>query len=250
MKVLVVGVGGMLGNGLARVLPAEGVEVYGLARGPFSAESFPRLSPDHYVRIADVQDLDALRALLARLRPDAVINAVGVVKQLADADDPLVALPINALLPHQLARLCGETGARLVHVSTDCVFDGARGHYTEADRPDATDLYGRSKLLGEVDYPHAITLRTSLVGHELGSCHSLIDWFLAQAGPVYGFTRAVFSGVTTVDSRGYWRVMFCRIRSCAGFITSRRRRSARTRCCASSPRSMARASRSCRRMSR
>lgn len=199
MKVLVVGVGGMLGNGLARVLPAEGVEVYGAARGPFSAESFPRLSPDHYVRIADVQDLDALRALLARLRPDAVINAVGVVKQLANADDPLVALPINALLPHQLARLCGETGARLVHVSTDCVFDGARGHYTEADRPDATDLYGRSKLLGEVDYPHAITLRTSLVGHELGSCHSLIDWFLAQAGPVYGFTRAVFSGVTTVE---------------------------------------------------
>lgn len=199
MRVLVVGVSGMLGNAMARVLPAEGLDVHGVARRPFSAESFPHLSPDRYVRIDDVHDLDALRAILARLRPDVVINAVGVVKQLAGAEDPLVALPINALLPHQLAQLCGEVGARLVHVSTDCVFDGARGNYTEADLPDATDLYGRSKLLGEVDYPHAITLRTSIVGHELDSHHGLFDWFLAQQGWVFGFRRAIFSGLTTVE---------------------------------------------------
>ncbi len=199
MKVVVVGASGMLGNAMARVLPTEGLDVYGVARRPFSVESFPRLDPDHYLRIGDVHDLDALRAILARLRPDAVINAVGVVKQLADADDPLVALPINALLPHQLARLCAEVGARLVQVSTDCVFDGTRGSYTEEDRPDATDLYGRSKLLGEVDYPHAVTLRTSIVGHELGSHHGLFDWFLTQQGRVFGYRRAIFSGLTTVE---------------------------------------------------
>lgn len=199
MKVLVVGASGMLGNAMARVLPAEGLDVYGVARRPFSAESFPRLAPERYLRIGDVHDLDALRAILAQVAPDAVINAVGVVKQLANADDPLVALPINALLPHQLARLCQEAGARLVQISTDCVFDGTRGNYTEDDFPDATDLYGRSKLLGEVDYPHGVTLRTSIVGHELDSHHGLFDWFLAQEGVVGGYRRAIFSGLTTVE---------------------------------------------------
>jgi dTDP-4-dehydrorhamnose reductase len=128
-----------------------------------------------------------------------VINCVGLVKQLAEADDPLAAIPINSLLPHRLARLCGAAGARLVHMSTDCIFSGAKGMYTEADMPDAKDLYGRSKYLGEVDYPNAITLRTSIIGHELNSGHSLVGWFLAQQGSVKGFRRAIFSGLPTVE---------------------------------------------------
>ncbi|MBS7556569.1 SDR family oxidoreductase [Ancylobacter dichloromethanicus] len=200
MKVLVLGASGMLGNAMARVLPAEaGLEVYGVARRAFSPQDFPHLPAERYLTIADIHDLDALRALIGRTEPDVVINAVGMVKQLAGAEDPLVALPINALLPHQLARLCGEAGARLVHISTDCVFDGARGNYTEDDLPDATDLYGRSKLLGEVDYPHAVTLRTSIVGHEIDSHHGLFDWFLSQQGTVAGYRRAIFSGLTTVE---------------------------------------------------
>ena len=133
------------------------------------------------------------------MRPDVVVNCVGLVKQLADANDPLQAVPINTLLPHRLAALCLATGARLVHISTDCVFSGAKGNYLETDFPDAYDLYGRSKLLGEVDYPHAITLRTSIIGHELSGHRSLVNWFLAQQGAVKGFTRAIFSGLPTVE---------------------------------------------------
>jgi len=131
--------------------------------------------------------------------PDVVVNCVGVVKQLAAADDALISIPLNSLLPHRLAHLCAETGSRLIHFSTDCVFSGKKGSYLESDVPDATDLYGRSKLLGEVDYPHAITLRTSLIGHELHGARSLLSWFLAQEGSVKGFTKAIFSGLPTVE---------------------------------------------------
>ncbi|MCK0207775.1 SDR family oxidoreductase [Starkeya koreensis] len=200
MKVVVLGVTGMLGNAAMRVLAREpGIEVFGVSRRPVTAEEFPGIPAEAFLRIPDVAALDAIGEILARTRADAVINAIGIVKQLQSADDPLVALPINALLPHQLARLCAGHGARLIHVSTDCVFDGRRGAYTEADVANATDLYGRSKLLGEVDAPNALTLRTSIIGHELGSRHGLIDWFLGQEGSVYGFTRAIFSGLTTVE---------------------------------------------------
>jgi dTDP-4-dehydrorhamnose reductase len=103
------------------------------------------------------------------------------------------------MLPHRRARLCALAGARLVHVSTDCVFSGGRGNYAESDAADALDLYGRSKHMGEVDYPNAITLRTSIIGHELDSRHGLLEWFLAQSGQCKGFTRAVFSGLPTVE---------------------------------------------------
>jgi dTDP-4-dehydrorhamnose reductase len=95
--------------------------------------------------------------------------------------------------------MCALAGARLIHMSTDCVFDGQQGRYTEADVSNAQDLYGRSKFLGEVDYPHAVTLRTSIIGHELGSHHGLVDWFLSQKQGVKGFSRAVFSGLPTVE---------------------------------------------------
>ena len=128
-----------------------------------------------------------------------MINCIGLIKQNAEADDPLSALPINAMLPHRLSRLASLIGARLVHFSTDCVFAGTKGGYTEDDQSDAYDLYGRSKYLGELHEPHTITVRTSIIGHELASARSLIGWFLGQAGSVKGFTRAIFSGLPTVE---------------------------------------------------
>lgn len=200
MKVIVLGATGMLGNAMMRVLSAEpALEVHGVARRPVAATELPGVLPERIAKISDIEDIDAVGAIIARTGAQAVINCVGVVKQMGSADDPLVALPINALLPHRLARLCREAGARLVQVSTDCVFDGKQGGYREDDIPNATDLYGRSKLLGEVDTADAITLRTSIVGHELGSRHGLVDWFLSQQGSVSGYTRAIFSGVTTVE---------------------------------------------------
>jgi len=128
-----------------------------------------------------------------------VVNCVGLIKQLADAENPLLEIPINAVLPHRLARLCEFSGARLVHISTDCVYSGKKGRYTEADLPDANDVYGQSKALGEVIYPHTITLRTSIIGHELQGNQSLLNWFLSQEGSCNGFRRAIFSGLPTVE---------------------------------------------------
>ena len=200
MKVLVLGVTGMLGNAVFRLFSASpGFEVTGTARSSGSLSRLPEALRGRVLLGVDVDQFDSLAGAFAQARPDVVINCIGLVKQLAEADDPLAALPINAILPHRLARLCAVAGARLVHVSTDCVFLGTKGGYSEADPPDAQDLYGRSKLLGEVDYPHAITLRTSIIGHELGSAHGLVGWFLAQSGTVKGYTRAVFSGLPTVE---------------------------------------------------
>lgn len=200
IKALVIGASGMLGNAVLRFLSdSPGFEAWGSARSAAVLKRLPTALHPRIVTGIDVERPDSLTELFARVRPDVVINCVGLVKQLAEADDPLAALPINALLPHRLARLCDVAGARLIHVSTDCVFAGTRGAYTEDSPPDASDLYGRSKLLGEVDYPHAITLRTSIIGHELDSAHGLVGWFLAQQGSVRGFTRAVFSGLPTVE---------------------------------------------------
>ncbi|KNZ31781.1 MAG: dTDP-4-dehydrorhamnose reductase [Methylibium sp. NZG] len=199
-KVLVLGATGMLGNAVLRLFAAsEGFDAWGTARSAKALHRLPAAVRERVLVGVDVENFDGLTRLFLQVRPAVVINCVGLVKQLAEAEDPLLAIPINALLPHRLARLCELAGARLVHVSTDCVFLGTKGRYREADPPDAQDLYGRSKLLGEVDSAHAVTLRTSIIGHELTGAHGLVDWFLAQSGPVKGFTRAVFSGLPTVE---------------------------------------------------
>ncbi|MDP1531524.1 MAG: SDR family oxidoreductase [Rhodoferax sp.] len=199
-RVLVLGVSGMLGNAVLRFFEQSDVySVVGSARSAAVLRLLPAELREQVIFGVDVENTDSLMRLFAQARPDVVINCIGLVKQLAEADDPLAAIPINALLPHRLARLCDVAGARLVHMSTDCVFAGAKGMYTESDISDAKDLYGRSKYLGEVDYPHAITLRTSIIGHELSGAHSLVGWFLAQQGAVKGFRRAIFSGLPTVE---------------------------------------------------
>lgn len=198
IKVLVLGATGMLGNAVLRLFAqSTGFEVVGSARSTSALRLLPADLSDRVICGVDVEHIDSLISLFSKVQPAVVINCIGLVKQLAEADDPLAAIPINSLLPHRLARLCGVAGARLVHMSTDCVFSGAKGMYTEADMSDAKDLYGRSKYLGEVDYQHAITLRTSIIGHELNGGHSLVGWFLAQQGSIKGFRRAIFSGLPT-----------------------------------------------------
>ncbi len=201
MRILVLGVTGMLGNAVFRVFSADpAYEAWGTLRSHSGLQYFPPDSHAFLVTGVDVLDQDALVSVLGKVRPDVVINCVGLIKQLADAKDPLTALPINAMLPHRLARLCVLIGARLIHVSTDCVFSGRKGGYQESDLSDAEDLYGKSKYIGEVhDLAGTITLRTSIIGRELSSSHALVDWFLSQEGPVRGFSKAVFSGLPTVE---------------------------------------------------
>lgn len=199
-KILVLGAGGMLGNAVFRYFATRtGHDTVGIIRSMRSARLLPIDVQDRLAPGGDVEDVDALVRMFDRHRPTMVINCVGLVKQLDEAKNPLAAIPINSVLPHRLARLCSLAGARLVHLSTDCVFAGDKGMYTEDDLPDARDVYGRTKLLGEVDYPHALTLRTSIIGHELSSAHSLICWFLAQQGATRGFSSAIFSGFPTVE---------------------------------------------------
>lgn len=147
----------------------------------------------------DADNFDIIIRTIAGIKPDIVINCIGIIKQLPAAKDHLTSIYINALFPHRLALACEAAGARLIHISTDCVFDGAKGGYTENDPANAADIYGRTKLLGEVGYPHCVTLRTSIIGHELKGEYGLIEWFLAREGKVQGFTKAVYSGFPTVE---------------------------------------------------
>lgn len=199
MNILVLGASGMLGNAMIRVMSGKtDWQVYGTVRSESSKRFFSAEIAERLLTGLDVEQHDSLMQAFIRARPDVVINCVGLIKQLADAEDPLQAIPINSLLPHRLSRLCELTGARLVHMSTDCVFAGDKGDYRESDLSDAKDLYGRSKFMGEVAYPHAVTLRTSIIGHELQSAHGLVGWFLSQQQRCKGFTRAIFSGLPTV----------------------------------------------------
>lgn len=199
MRILVLGGSGMLGHKLCQVLQ-DRFETYATLRRPLPPGVAGALfEPDRVVGGVAAEDFDTVVRALAATRPSVVVNCVGIVKQASAAKDPLSSISINALFPHRLANLCQATGIRLIHVSTDCVFSGDVGGYGEDDRPDPVDLYGRSKLLGEVEHPHALTLRTSIIGRELAGSYGLVEWFLGQdGGTARGFTRAIFSGLTTL----------------------------------------------------
>lgn len=200
MRILILGGDGMLGHQLLRHLASRhevrvtlhrALSEYGNAGLFTTVNSFEKL---------DVRDFGSLQRITSGFRPNAVINATGIVKQRTEANDAIPSIEINALLPHRMAQLCADIGGRFLHMSTDCVFSGKRGHYLESDTPDAEDLYGRSKLLGEVSQAQCITLRTSIIGRELYRKTGLLEWFLAQRGrTIRGYRRAVFSGFTTLE---------------------------------------------------
>ena len=199
-RLLILGASGMLGSALLRYFSkVNDCTVFGAARSHKAVDYFSTDLADCLILGHDLCNSDDLIELFDKVKPNLVINCVGVVKQHEDINDSLTTIHINSLLPHRLAYLCNISGARLIHISTDCVFSGDDGFYKETDVPDATDLYGRSKLLGEVSYPNAITLRTSLIGHELDGSRSLINWFLKQDGKVNGYTKALFSGMPTIE---------------------------------------------------
>jgi dTDP-4-dehydrorhamnose reductase len=187
----------MLGHKLMQVLGANH-EVFGTVRDATKKlEPFAR--EDRIVVNVAVDDLDSIRKAIETVKPDVVMNAVGIIKQLPDSKNVITTLTVNSIFPHRLAELGKEFGFRLITISTDCVFSGSRGNYSEDDIPDATDLYGKSKNLGEVIDDNCLTLRTSIIGHELGSSHSLIDWFLSnRGGKVKGFANAIYSGFPTI----------------------------------------------------
>ena len=200
MKVLVLGASGMIGSAMFRVLSQNNEwDVWATLRADASKRFFEETLADKLLAGVDVEKHDALVRVFAHLRPDVVVNCIGLTKHHKTADDPILAIPVNTLLPHRLAELCAIGRSRLVHISTDCVFSGARGSYTEDYPADANDVYGKAKFLGEVNYSHAITLRTSTIGHELHTAYGLLEWFLSQQGSCKGFSRAIFSGLPNTE---------------------------------------------------
>ncbi|MBW3804809.1 SDR family oxidoreductase [Aeromonas jandaei] len=198
MNVLILGATGMLGYSLfSNLADNPALNVMGTVRNVTGKGAFFVQYQQQLLQGIDVTNIASLDQAIITTKPEVVINCIGLIKQHDIAKEHVAAIEINSLLPHQLAALCDQHGARLIHFSTDCVFDGKQGMYQEADLPTATDLYGKSKCLGEVSYGRHLTLRTSIIGHELDSAVSLVDWFLSQSGAVNGFSKAVFSGVPT-----------------------------------------------------
>jgi dTDP-4-dehydrorhamnose reductase len=195
MRVLILGASGMLGHKLWQLF-RDRFETWGTVRS--SHQEYARYNlfdPDRLLSGIDACDFRTVVRALEMTKPDVVINSIGIIKQSPVAKDPVAIIEVNSLFPHRLARLCRTTDTRLIHISTDCVFSGRKGMYTEDDAPDADDVYGRTKLLGEVDGPDTLTLRTSLIGRELATTHGLVEWFLSNRGQrVPGYTNAIFSG--------------------------------------------------------
>jgi len=197
-KILIFGATGMLGHKLLQSLSEQFLTRSTVRGDETTFPYYQGMSSSSIIPHINAGDIAGVKAAIEKYEPDVVINCIGIVKQLPAAHDPLQSIAINALFPHQLAHICQQRGIRLIHISTDCVFSGRKGNYSEDDFADVDDLYGRTKYLGEVDYENALTLRTSIIGRELGTNHGLIEWFLGQEGrTVSGYTNAIFSGLTT-----------------------------------------------------
>jgi len=220
MRVLVVGATGMLGHEACRTLSASH-DVHGVARSLANLSEVGRAAFERCTMHAGFNAMDerSIESMVAMINPEVVLNCVGVVKQLADALEAIPSIRINALLPHLLAQACDVRGAKLIQVSTDCVFSGAKGNYSEEDPPDPVDLYGRSKLLGEVgDSPH-LTIRTSIIGRQLRGNTSLLEWFRGRRGGIVrGYARAFFSGLTTSALCGVLNRLLCEAPELSGLF--------------------------------
>ncbi len=199
MKVLILGGTGMLGHKLVQKLAAP-IDVWTTLRGTFDdVRELAIFDPAKTLESIDAMDHHAVKRAIVKVRPDVVINAIGVIKQLPTSKDVITTLTINSILPQRLAQMSNEFGFRLIVISTDCVFLGDKGNYNEKDAPDALDLYGRSKLFGEVAGNNCLTLRTSIIGREIGTSHSLVEWFLGnRGGAVKGYANAIYSGFPTI----------------------------------------------------
>lgn len=201
MRVLVLGGEGMLGHKVFQVLSRR-FETFATFQTTYGSwrhyPVYQGVDPGRLIGGVNAADLNSVIRAFSQMRPDVAINCIGIVKQLETAKDALISISLNSLFPHQLAELCGATGTRMFHMSTDCVFSGRKGNYSEQDPPDAEDLYGRTKLLGEVDRPGCLTIRTSIFGRDFVKQSALLEWFLSQRGKcIRGYVNAVYTGFTT-----------------------------------------------------
>jgi len=203
MRILILGGGGMLGHKLVQEW-RERFDVWTTVNKRFEDyERFGIFEREKTVDSLDVENFEAVERAVGKIQPEVVFNAVGIIKQIPTSKNVVKTLSINSIFPQRLAETAEKYNARLINISTDCVFDGKKGNYTEEDVSNAEDVYGKSKNLGEVTGENCLTLRTSIIGRELQSSHSLVEWFLSQRGQrVKGFVNAIYSGFPTVVLAG------------------------------------------------
>ncbi len=201
MKILILGITGLIGSTLSKTLVLDSeIRVFGATRRMVFDSELVGLKHYDVFRNIYIENLNDTEELLNKIKPSVVINCAGITKHLPESKNPTATLSINSIFPHQLSNLCNSMNIRLIHISSDCVFSGSNGPYSEESVTDALDLYGRSKALGEViDQNNCITLRTSTIGHEIETKYGLLEWFLHQDNQCNGFNKAIFSGLTTLE---------------------------------------------------
>ena len=216
MNILILGGDGMLGHQLVKSFEKKFYVFTTLRREESNYKKFNMFNTQNTYFSVEATNNEQLQEIFEKAKPDAVINCIGLVKQRKEAEDSIECIKINSLLPHKIHQLCCKQNSRLIQISTDCVFYGDKGNYLETDRPDAIDLYGRSKLLGEVSGKHAITLRTSIIGQELSRNQGLVEWFLSQKGVISGYANAIYSGFTTIELASIIEMLITRFTELSG----------------------------------
>ena len=202
MKIVILGSNGLLGNTISKYFfERADYQTIAVLRNYSKLKLFNQKYHKNFLIIENILDYDKTKQKLQRLRPDVLINCLGITnkEKIENSRQIENIININSLLPHRLQRICSEMGTRLIHLSTDCIFSGSRGLYSENDIPDPIDIYGRSKLLGELDLENTLTIRKSVIGHELVSKKGLLEWFLNQNRSVQGYKNVIFSGLTVLE---------------------------------------------------
>ena len=201
MKILVLGASGLLGNALYRHLQKnQKYQCYGSIRTHSVRHYFPSSARDNLINVADLTDFASIEQLVADLRPNTIINCLCAPKTDMNSLDKII--PILSLVPQYLKCLCDKYSARLIHISTNAVFDGARGNYKESEIPDSCSLYGIAKILGEVSGVNVVTIRSSFIGHSLPSSRGsdLLSWLMRNKDKnCAGYTRCIFNGLTNIE---------------------------------------------------
>ena len=203
MKILIFGGTGMLGHKLVQQWNGK-FEAWSTLRSDFSKYSEVGIfQKDKIICPVEVGNTESARQAVKIAQPDVIVNCIGIIKQLPTSKNVIETLTVNSIFPHRLAEIARQNNARLITVSTDCVFNGKKGNYTEEDPSDAEDVYGKSKNLGEIEAENCLTTRTSIIGRELETAHSLVEWFLSnRGGRVKGFTNAIYTGFPTIVLAG------------------------------------------------
>lgn len=200
MKVLILGSSGMLGHTLVRYLISQSkIDVGFTLRNNNKLEIFKGIFDIKSFYIYDANYMEDFESIIVDFKPDLCINCIGIIKNKIRSNKNIKNIKINSLLPHYLNDICLKYNCRFLHISTDCVFSGKKGNYSEVDIPDPIDLYGRSKLLGEVVNNNSATIRTSIIGHEYLTRNGLLEWLLSSKNDVDGYKNAIFSGLTTLE---------------------------------------------------